>query len=162
MSGSHSPPRARPASPRRAPSASPAQPDSPHADACEFEDLSVPDPKATHEEKVRFYLAQLDLPDGFLFGQDDSLLNADELRAKLGELRRRGRAMRVWRKDIESVAREERARNDATEVRRDALSTELARLQEELAQAKAELAQGKAEMDEKLHALLDSVFGALP
>ena len=63
--------------------------------------------------------------------------------------------MRVWRKDIESVAREERARNDATEVRRDALSAELARLQEELALA-------KAGMDEKLHALLDSVFGALP
>ena len=70
--------------------------------------------------------------------------------------------MRVWRKDIESVAREERARNDATEARQDALSAELARLQKELAQAKAELAQGKAEMDEKLHALLDSAFGALP
>jgi len=64
MSSSHSPERARSASP----SASPVQSDSPHAEA-NNKDSGVEDRELTHEEKLRLSIAE-SYADGSLFEQD--------------------------------------------------------------------------------------------
>ncbi|KAI4917337.1 hypothetical protein J4E90_003844 [Alternaria incomplexa] len=135
MSSSHSPERARSASP----SASPVQSDSPHADANK-KDSGVQDRELTQDEKLRISIAE-SYADGSLFEQDISLLTDDERRARRKALERLLRSEHACLKNLENVVRAEYAMVEAAKERADALWAEVARLEEEVAILEARNAQ---------------------
>ncbi|KAH6881982.1 hypothetical protein BKA58DRAFT_464007 [Alternaria rosae] len=158
--------RSRSVSPRRSRSASPIQPTSPHSAAYEGEDYDgeeyeddngdFDDDELTHSEKVRFYVTDSPSPTGSPMEEDESLLNADELRSKLQEVRRQCGAEYVDRTNIKDVLRDEHARAETLANHLSAYEEKVTRIKKELATVQAELAAGRereAKKDEDLAAV---------
>ncbi|KAI4944983.1 hypothetical protein J4E91_008328 [Alternaria rosae] len=176
--------RSRSVSPRRSRSASPIQPTSPHSAAYEGEDYDgeeyeddngdFDDDELTHSEKVRFYVADSPSPTGSPMEEDESvspmtlykivksnhvhrsLLNADELRSKLQEVRRQCGAEYVDRTNIKDVLRDEHARAETLANHLSAYEEKVTRIKKELATVQAELAAGRereAKKDDDLAAV---------
>ncbi|KAI4674851.1 uncharacterized protein J4E84_010292 [Alternaria hordeiaustralica] len=166
MSRSRSPPRPRSASPRRASSASPFQPTSPHSAAYEGEEYDGEDygdddddyegNELTHSEKVRLYIADSPSPTGSPIEEDESILNADELRTKLQEAKRQRGAEYVEKTDIKDVLRVEHERAETLADHLSAYEANVARIKKELAALQAELAAARdreAKKDDELAAV---------